>query len=94
MPSCGTVCYGIPEMPTKPATRSAANATHAGCVRRGLGTLFQGAAAEDDRRPVEDDRRPSILQLDTEGLTANKISVIDQLACKNKAFIIVPQETH
>jgi len=43
---------------------------------------------------AEDDRRPSILQLNTEGLTANKISVIDQLTCKKKAFIIVLQETH
>jgi len=33
-------------------------------------------------------------QLNTEGLTANKISVIEQLACKNKAFLIVLQETH
>jgi len=37
----------------------------------------------------EDDPRPNILQLNTEGMTANKISVIEQLAYKNKAFIIV-----
>jgi len=37
----------------------------------------------------EDDPRPNIIQLNTEGSTANKISVIEQLACKNKAFIIV-----
>ena len=37
---------------------------------------------------------PNILQLNTEGLTAEKISVIEQLAYKNKAFIIVLQETH
>jgi len=54
MPSRGPVCYGIPEMPTKPVTRSAANATHAGCVRRGLGTLFQGAAACMLPRMTED----------------------------------------
>jgi len=35
-----------------------------------------------------------MLQLNTEGLTANKISVIEQLAYKNKAFNIVLQETH
>jgi len=28
------------------------------------------------------------------GLTTNTITVIEQLACKNKAFIIVLQETH
>jgi len=33
-----------------------------------------------------------MLQLNTEGLTADKISVIEQLACKNKASIIVLQE--
>ena len=38
--------------------------------------------------------RPNILQLNTEGLTADKISVIEQLAYKNKDFIIVLQETH
>jgi len=42
----------------------------------------------------EDDPRPIILQLNTEGLTDNKISVIEQLAYKNKAFIIVLRETH
>ena len=36
----------------------------------------------------------NIFQLNTEGLTAEKISVIEQLAYKNKAFIIVLQETH
>jgi len=35
----------------------------------------------------DDDPRPSILQqLNTEVLTANKISVIEQLTYKNKAF--------
>jgi len=44
------------------------------------------------KRPVEDPRT-SILHLNTEGLTADKISVIEQLAYKNKAFIIFLQET-
>jgi len=35
-----------------------------------------------------------MLQLNTEGMTASKISVIEQLAYKNKAFIIVLEETH
>jgi len=38
--------------------------------------------------------RPSILQLNSEGLTASKISVIEQLAYNNKALIIVRHETH
>jgi len=37
---------------------------------------------------------PSLLQLNIEGLTANKISVIGQLAYKNKTLITVLQETH
>jgi len=41
-----------------------------------------------------EDPRPNILQLNTEGLTADKISVIALLAYKNKALIIVLQETH
>jgi len=43
---------------------------------------------------VENDQRPHILQLNTKGLTANKISVIKQLVYKNKAFVSVLQETH
>jgi len=35
-----------------------------------------------------------MLQLNTEVPTANKISVTEQLAYKNKAFIIVLRETH
>ena len=45
------------------------------------------------RNAAEDDPRPSILQLDTEGLIANKITVIVEPAYKNKAFTIVLQET-
>jgi len=67
-------------------------ATRIGCVRHGLGhqTPFSGRGS----RNAAEDQRPSILQLNTEGLTADKISVIEQLAYKNKAFIIVQQETH
>jgi len=42
----------------------------------------------------EDDTRPNMLQLNTEELTENNISVIEPLAYENKAFIIVLQETH
>ena len=67
-------------------------ATRTRCVRHGVGhkTLFSGCGS----RNVAKDPRPSIFQLNTEGLTENKISVIEQLAYKNKAFIIVLQETH
>ena len=80
-------------MSTKPVTTRATTANHAGCVRRGVGhnTSFSGPGS---RNAAEDDPRPNILQLNTEGLTANKISVIEQLAYKNKVFIIVLQETH
>jgi len=53
-------------------------------------TPFSGRGS----RNAAEDLRPNILQLNTEGLTADKISVIEQLAYKNKAFIIVLQETH
>jgi len=48
----------------------------------------------EELRGSEDDRRPSILQLNTQRLTANKISGIEQLAYKNRTFVIVLQETH
>jgi len=45
-------------------------------------------------RNAAEDLRRNILQLNTEGLTADKISVIEKLSYKNKPFIIVLQETH
>jgi len=45
------------------------------------------------RNAAEDDPRPNILQLNTEGLT-DKIFVIEQLTYKSKAFIIILQETY
>ena len=67
-------------------------ASRVGCVRHGVGhkAPFSGRGS----RNVAEDPRLNILQLSTEGLTADKISVIEQLAYKNKAFIIVLQETH
>jgi len=73
-------CTTLLEMSTKPVTSRATTATRTGCVRRGVGH--------------KEGPRPSILQLNTEGLTADKIAVIEQLAYKNKAFIIVLQEIH
>jgi len=71
----------------------ATTATHAGCVQCGMGqaTPFSGRGSCN---AAEDDPRPIILQLHIEGLTDYKISVIEQLAYKNKAFIIVLQETY
>ena len=60
----------------------------------GLDCVHAFYSRDGSRDAAEDDPRPSILQLNTKGLTANKISVIEQLAYKNKAFIIVLQETH
>ena len=75
------------------ADAPATTATRTGCVQRGMGqtTPFSGRGS---RNASEYDPRPNILQLNTEGLTDNKISAIEQLAYKNKAFIIVLQETH
>jgi len=77
---------------TKPVGSRATTVTRAGCVQRGLGrnTPF---SRRGSRNAAEDDPRPSIIQLNTEGLTENKISVIEQLAFK-KAFIFILQETH
>ena len=78
-------------MLTKSVNLRATAATHTGCVRHGVGhqTSFSGRGS----RNAAEDLRPNILQLNTEGLTADKISVIEQLAYKNKAFIIVLRET-
>jgi len=84
---------GLLEMSTKHVTARATTATRAGCVQRGLGKETP-SSKRDRRDAAEDDRRLSILQLNTEGLTTNKISVTEQLAYKNKAFNISLQETH
>ena len=39
-------------------------------------------------------RRPTILQLNFEGLTASKINVLYHLAVKHEALVILLQETH
>jgi len=78
MPSSGPCCCGVPEMPTKHvATR--ATAARAECVRICWVRVraFQCAAAS------------LLLKMTTEGLTTSKISVIEQVAYKNKAFAIV-----
>jgi len=80
------------EMLTKSDNLRATAATRTGCVRHGVShqTPFSGPGS----RNAAEDLRPNILQLNTEGLTADNISIIEQLAYKNKAFIIVLQETH
>jgi len=83
----------ISEMLTKSVTMRATTATHAGCVQRVMGQTMP-FSGRDSKNAAEDDPQPNILQLNTKGLTENKISVIKQLAYKNNAFIIVLQETH
>ena len=69
----------FPEMLTKSVIMRAMTATRTGCVQRGMGqtTPFSGRGS---RNAAEDDPRPNVLQLNTEGITENKISVIEQLA--------------
>jgi len=78
---------------TKPVDTRATIATRAGCFWCGLGrnTPFH---RRDSISSAEDDRRSSILQLNTENLTVSRISIIEQLACKNKAVVIILQGTH
>ena len=80
------------EMLTECVNLRATTATRTRCVRHevGLQTPFSGRGS----RNAAEDLRPNIFQLNTERLTADKISIIEQLAYKNKAFIIVLQETH
>jgi len=65
-------------MSTKPVNMRATTATRTGSVRHGVGhkTFSSGRS----NRNAAEDSRPNVLQLNTEGLTANKISVIEQLA--------------
>jgi len=80
------------EMLTKSDNLRATAATRPECVLHGMDhqTPFSGRGS----RNAAEDLRRNILQLNTEGLTADKISVIKQLAYQNKAFIIVLQEIH
>jgi len=66
------------EMLTKSVNLRSTAATRTRCVRHGVGdqTPFSGRGS----RNAAKDLRPNILQLNTEGLTADKISVIEQLA--------------
>jgi len=79
-------------MLTIPVDTRAITATSAGCARRGVGgNTWRGRGSI---LAAEDDRRSSILQLNTEGLTESKISVNKQLVYKHKALVIILQETH
>ena len=62
------------EMSTKPVNTRATTATCAGCVQRGVGieTPFTRRGSSN----AVEDPWPNILQLNTEGFTDNKISVI------------------
>jgi len=74
------------EMPTKPVTTRATPGARAGCIQRGLGRKTP-CSRRGSRDAAEDDPRPSILQLNTEVLTTNKISVLEQLAYMNKVVL-------
>ena len=89
MPSRGPPVRHSLQVSTKPVNTRATIASRTGYVRHGVGhetpfsRLGSWNAAKDDQ-----------LQLNIEGLTADKIFVIEQLADKNKDFIIVLQGTH
>jgi len=91
-PSCTTLL----EISTKPVNMIATTANLTECVRHGVGrknALFRVRQQKCCRRPMT---QHTILQLNTRwaDVIADKISVIEQLAYKKKAFIIVLQETH
>ena len=55
----------------------------------GYKTSFSGRDADTSLY-----RRPTILQLNIEGLTASKMGVVEQLASKHQALVVLLQETH
>ena len=56
-------------------------------------TPFSGRGVAS-KRIVNKFRRPAILQLNIEGLTASKMSVLYHLAAQREALVILLQETH
>jgi len=93
IPSGGLPVAAFIEMLTKSVVSRATTTTRAGCLQRGLGRERHDARC-GNKNDAEVDPRLTKLHLNTEGLNAGKITVIEQLAYKNKAFIIVLQETH
>ena len=57
-------------------------------------TSFSGRGDAHLRRTVNKFQRPSIFQLNIEGLTASKMSVLHHLALQCEALVILLQETH
>ena len=57
-------------------------------------TPFSGRGDEFPRHIVNKLRRPTILQLNIEGLTASKMSVLHHLAIQSEALVVLLQETH
>ena len=62
---------------------------------------FRGGKRIDPRPQMQniklkdlDPTWPKVLQLNIEGLTPNKMSILSQLATRYKAFVILLQETH
>ena len=57
-------------------------------------TSFSGRGDAHLRRTVNKFQRPSILQLNIEGIPASKMSVLHHLALQCEALVILLQETH
>ena len=56
-------------------------------------TLFSGRG-DTSKRIVNKFRRPAILQLNIEGLTASKMSVLYHIAAQRESLVILLEETH
>jgi len=80
------------QMSTKPANARATTAIRAGCVRHRWVTKRPSQGGVSEMLPKTHD--PTYSCWTQRGWLQTKISVIEQLADKNKAFIIVLQETH
>jgi len=81
------------QMSINPDTTRATTATRAGCARHGMSHKTNFSVCSS-RNAAEGGPRTNTIQLNTEGLTANKISAIEQLGYKNKGFNFVLQATH
>ena len=69
------------------------------CASADRQTSFSGRGNARIKLPFSENitnkfRRPTILQLNIEGLTASKINVLHHLAMQSEAFVILLQETH
>jgi len=91
MLSCGSPVAAFIELLTKSVASRATTAPCAKYFQHGLGRNMP-ISGRGSRNAAQDDPTPSIIQLNTEGLTASKITIVEHLAYKNKAFIIILPE--